>query len=348
MSHTHRVILLTLVGIGLVVCMVIPGIGFAEFNVLHKESATVLPVATSTPVPTVISGTATAAPVCSGPPAMYILLIGSDTRSDDYYAGLADSIRIVRADFVHPGLIVLPFQRDLYVEIPGISSHAGITHGKLERAYFYGNPGVGYYDGPGQGPGLLSATLQQNFGARVDHYVAVNPQTFVRVVDALGGIDIDLPSAVDARSSASHSRDLYFPAGKQHLDGARAQTLARVSPDGEMQRTARQDLLLKALAARILSPSSLPQMPKLVEAFYASVQTDMGAGELARLLCLGSMIAPQQIQSVDFPAQLFTSSRVKDPVVGYTFTWNVDFNMLRRYVQYFNEGTWPQTPLAAP
>ena len=106
---------------------------------------------------------------------MFILLIGSDTRTDNYHAGLSDFIRIVRVDFINPGLTYLAFQRDLYVEIPWISAHSGITHGKLNQAYFYGNPGIGYYDGPGQGPGLLAETLKHNFGVRVDHYLARQP-----------------------------------------------------------------------------------------------------------------------------------------------------------------------------
>ena len=279
---------------------------------------------------------------------MFILLIGSDTRADNYYAGLSDSLRIVRVDFVHPELTHLAFKRDLYVEIPGISAHGGITHGKLNQAYFYGNPGVGYYDGPGQGPGLLAKTLAQNFGARVDHYVAVNDQTFVRVVDTLGGIDVDLPYPIDGRVRRSVDPNRVFPSGPQHLNGYRTMLLARLRPNGDLQQSEVQNLILKALAARILAPSSLPQMPRLIEAFYASVQTDLGAEDIARLLCLGYMLDSEKIAVVDFPAELFTPSSIHDPVLGYTFIWDVDFNVLRAYVQYFNNGSWPQTPLSIP
>ena len=279
---------------------------------------------------------------------MSILLIGSDSRADNYYAGLSDSMRIVRADFVNPGIMFLTFQRDLYVEIPGISAHGGITHGKLNQAYLYGNPGFGYYDGPGQGPGLLAATLEQNFGTHVDHYVAVNTATFVRIIDKLGGIDIDLPHAVDGRVKASRDTNLVFPAGPQHLDGYRTMLLARLRPDGDLERSATQDLILKALAVKILDPSNLPQMPGIVEAFYGSVQTDLTADDIARLLCLGSLVKADKVVAVDFPANMFTGTRVQDPVLGYTFVWDVDFKMLRAYVQYFNQGTWPQTPLATP
>ncbi|HTP00407.1 MAG TPA: LCP family protein [Anaerolineales bacterium] len=349
MSRNQKILISVVALLAVLVCIAAPVFGLPGLDALKKAAEpTVALLMTGTSSPRKSSETATAAPVCSGPREMFILLIGSDTRSDDYYAGLSDSMRVVRVDFVHPGLMMLPYQRDLYVQIPGISNHGGITQGKLDQAYLYGNPGFGYFDGSGQGPGLLAATLQQNFGTRVDHYVAVNLRTFARVVDALGGIDVNLPAAVDGRSRTNRDASLYFPAGLQHLDGLRALALARLRPDGDLQRTARQNVLLEALAAKILSPSSLPDMPKVVEAFYASVQTDMGADEISKLLCLGSMIDPAKIRSVDFPPQLFASGRVKDPVLGYTFVWDVDFNMLRAYVDYFNKGTWPKTPLAAP
>ena len=63
-------------------------------------------------------------------------------------------MRVIRVDFVEPRVQVMTFPRDLYVEIPEIEDHYGITHGKLNQAYLYGNPGYGYYDGPGRGPGL--------------------------------------------------------------------------------------------------------------------------------------------------------------------------------------------------
>lgn len=353
MSHNERIFLSLLVGLGILLCLVVPVVGFASFNVLNKVAvpSPALPLPFSTFVlPTVPApaSTATPAPVCGGPTAMYILLIGSDSRADSYAAGLSDSMRIVRADFVHPGLMYLTFQRDLYVEIPGISSHNGITHGKLNQAYLYGNPGFGYYKGPGQGPGLLAATLKQNFGARIDHYVAINTATFARIVDTLGGIDINLPKAIDGRVAGSRDPNRFFPAGQQHLNGYRTMLLARLRPYGDLERSSTQDLILKALAAQILSPSSLPQMPHLIEAFYSSVQTDMGAEDIARLLCLATMLSPDKIVAVDFPSDLFTGSRVQDPVLGYTFVWDVDFNVLRAYVQYFNNGIWPQSPLAHP
>jgi len=279
---------------------------------------------------------------------MFILLIGSDSRADSYSAGLADSIRVVRADFVNPGLTYLAFPRDLYVEIPGIASHGGITHGKLNQAYLYGNPAFGYFDGPGEGPGLLAITMQQNFGTNVDHFVAVNMEAFVRIIDQLGGLDINLPYTVDGRATRSLDPDRYFPAGPLHLNGYRTMLLARLRPNGDLQRSQVQDLILQALAAKLLSPSTLPKLPGLIESLYRGVQTDLDANSIAQLLCLGSKLKSSDIQPFDFPEGIFTGTRVQDPVLGYTFVWDVDFGVLRQYVQDFNEGAWPTGPIPTP
>jgi LCP family protein required for cell wall assembly len=345
MTRSTRIVLSLMAAFALLVCCALPATGYAGYIILHALGRpTGTPVNTASPLPLTPSATSTPAPVCGGPPVMFILLIGSDTRSNGYATGLADSIRIVRVDFVHPGVMLLSFQRDMYVEIPGISEHGGITHGKLNQAYLYGNSAFGYYDGPGQGPGLLALTMQQNFGTRVDHYTAVNLHTFVRVVDALGGLDITLPAVVDGRSPGFMDPILYFPAGYQHLDGDRTVVLARLRPQGDFQRSTDQDLILRALAAKVLSPAVIPQLPQLIQAFYGSVQTDLGAAELGQLLCLAGMLDPQQdITFHSFPESLFRGVRIDDPVLGRPFVWDVDFNILRAYVGYFNAGTWPET-----
>ena len=131
------------------------------------ETLAVNSTATETPPTT----TATPKPLCGGPPVMNILAVGSDARGDHYLYGLADIIRLVRVDFVNAQVGILEVPRDLWVDIPEISDHYGITQGKLNQAYLYGNKGLGYYDDADQGPGLLARTLNLNFGARPDHYL---------------------------------------------------------------------------------------------------------------------------------------------------------------------------------
>jgi LCP family protein required for cell wall assembly len=303
------------------------------FTITPTSTATLTPTPTLTP-------TVTPRPaLCGGPAAMFILLIGSDTRARGYNAGLADSIRLVRVDFVEPRIQLLSFPRDLYVEIPGIESHGGITHGKLNQAYLYGNPGLNYFDGEGQGPGLLGLTMEHNFGAQVDHYVAVNIQSFARIVDAVGGIDINLPFVVDGRVKGSKNRDVYFEAGKQHLNGYRTMLLARMRPFGDFQRSEVQNLILHALAKKMLRPTMIRKVPELIDVLKESVQTNIGVVEAGQLLCLATKLDEQNIQFVRFPETIFKTGRVQDPVLGNTSILEVDFNVLRIYTQKFNHGT---------
>jgi anionic cell wall polymer biosynthesis LytR-Cps2A-Psr (LCP) family protein len=91
---------------------------------------------------------------------MTVLALGID-GSFDYRYGISDVIRVVRVDFVTPKVTVLSLPRDLWVEIPEIENSYNITHGKLNQAYFYGTPGMGY-----KGPGRAQdqRTLDLNFG----------------------------------------------------------------------------------------------------------------------------------------------------------------------------------------
>ena len=297
---------------------------------------------TQTPTPTITPTATQVPPLCGGPRVMFILLVGSDARRDSYDIGLADAMRLVRVDFVEPSIQVLAFPRDLYVEIPGIEDHNGITHGKLNQAFLYGNPGYNYYDGPGQGPGLLARTLEHNFGAQVDHYVAVNLQTFVRIIDTLGGIDINLPYAVDGRVKGSRDPSRYFSAGEQHLDGYRTMLLARLRPGGDLQRLEIQNLILRALADKLLSPTAVLKFLELIRAFHDSIQTDLGAQEISRLLCLRPRVDPENIDFLSFPETLFKNERVNDRVLGNTSILDADFEVLTRYVKRFSDGEWRQ------
>lgn len=296
--------------------------------------------ATSTPEPTRMPTPTTSPILCGGPSTMSILLIGSDARANNYRAGLADSIRVVRVDFTSPRIQVISFPRDLYVEIPGIADHHGITHGKLNQAYLYGNPGYSYFDGVGQGPGLLALTLEQDFGVHIDHFIAVNLQAFSKMVDALGGIDINLPEPIDGRVKHSKDPNHYFKAGNLHLNGYRTMLLARIRPQGDFQRAQIQNLILQALAKKILTPTALTKVPKMVEMFATSTQTDLNSDAASQLVCLAASLDVSQIEFREFPETLFTSGRVNDPVLGNTSVVNADVKILKFYVQLFNSGVW--------
>src|SRR6266498_5910189 len=190
--------------------------------------------------------------LCGAPPVMNILAIGTDARGDNYSYGLADVIRLVHVDFVNPKVTVLEFPRDLWVEIPDIADNLkGQDHEKLNQAYLYGNRGFGYTDDAAQGPGLLARTLALNFGTQIDHYAAVNMQTFVKIINAVGGIDVNLPKTVDGRTVDDTNNRLLFIAGTHHLDGTRALTLARIRIEGVFARAENQNRVRCALRDKL-------------------------------------------------------------------------------------------------
>jgi LCP family protein required for cell wall assembly len=294
-----------------------------------------------TPVPPVSS-----TPLCGGPRVMNILLIGSDTRGTSYTYGLADVTRVVRVDFVKPSVTMLDFPRDLWVKIPYIASHLnGQDHEKLNQAYLYGNPGDGfhYWDDPSAGPGLLALTLNINFNVHVDHYIAVNMKTFVKMVDAVGGIDVTFKEPV----ALSHNPNLQ--AGIHHLNGTEALEVARNRVDGVFSRGDYQNAILCALHKKLTGPQVITQIPDLINAFQGSVQTDLSPQVMAQLACLGTQLPRENIALYNFPEDLFTGARTHDPVFGKdVFIWKVDFNILQNYVAEFQAGTWPDDPSDQP
>jgi LCP family protein required for cell wall assembly len=245
---------------------------------------------------------------------MTILVVGSDQRGHDYLYGLADTIRIVRVDFTVPNVMVLDIPRDLWVEIPDISDHYGISAGKVNQAYFYGNPGMGYYDGPGEGPGLLARTLELNYGLKVDHYLAMDRETFSRFIDAIGGIDVYLDAKVDFNEGQDGANPEYvLVAGSHHLDGVMALKLASHRYPTTFHRARYQNIVLEAVQAKVLNPAMLIQVPELVSLFTSSVQTDLSPNEINQLVCLGQKLNGENTQFVAFPDDMFSSDRTYDP-----------------------------------
>jgi LCP family protein required for cell wall assembly len=320
------------------------------FKASPSSTLTPRPAILSTPWPTsdssafAIAATSTSITgQCGMPSVMTILAIGSDTRSDKYLYGLADAIRLIRIDTVTPKVTVLEFPRDLWVEIPDIADNLnGQDHEKLNQAYLYGNPGFGYTADPAQGPGLLARTLALNFGTHIDHYAAINMRTFVRIVDTVGGIDVTLLDTVDGRTAEDTNSRLLFSKGENHLDGTRALTLARIRIEGTFARGDNQNMVLCALRKKLTSPSVISSIPDLIKSFQGAVQTDLSPQRLSQLACLGTQLQPSNITFANFPENLFTQDRVHDPVFGKSiFVWNADYEVMREYVQKFNDGTWP-------
>jgi LCP family protein required for cell wall assembly len=252
------------------------------------------PGETPVPLPTlapVALADGSAAPAdCGERGVMRLLVLGSDTRSNDYTTGRADFIRAVRADFSGSGVRMLSVPRDLWVSIPNLAAQ-GITENRVNTAYAYGN----YFQLPGGGPTLMADTLRQDLGLEFDHYLVVNFAAVEAGVNAIGGLDLDLPTDIDGTPQGLP----YFKAGLNHMEGATLLQYIRVRYiDSDLYRIDRQNQVLLAVRAKLLSPEVVPAIPGLVQALSELVLTDLSPAQLANLACLGRSVGLDHLLSL--------------------------------------------------
>lgn len=125
--------------------------------------------------------------------------------------------------------------------------------------------------------------LENMFGVTIDNYIIVNIDAFNQIVDAIGGVDLEVPQDI---KYTDHSGGLYIDlkAGYQHLDGDKAEQFVRFRkyPNGDVDRIAAQQIFLDAFAEKVLSPSIITKLPKLVGILFNSIKTDASLAELSQ------------------------------------------------------------------
>lgn len=237
--------------------------------------------------------------ICNGPDGVRtILVVGTDYRAPDYLYGMGDSIMVLRVDFQNKEVSVMGFPRDLWVQIPDVEEDNGRTHGKLNQAYFFGTEGMGYYDGPGFGAGLMQATFMQNWGFEIDHYIVINMRMFRNVIDAIGGIAVYNSSPVYSfhQNSPKILIGGYFFSGKDALMYARYR-----DPRNVNDRVDRHAMILKGVFEQIFSLSTIPKIPELIGLYKNNILTDMHLAELSQFLCLAARVEKDQILFTRIP-----------------------------------------------
>ncbi len=196
-----------------------------------------------------------------------ILVMGIDQRPGEPIGNSRTDVMLVLS--LDPitrtgGMLSLP--RDLFLPIPGESDmqriNAAFELGELKK--------------PGGGPKLAMDTVQYNLGIRVDHYVIVNFAAVVAVVDAVGGVDIDVPAPIDDEQypDMNYGYDpLHIPAGHIHMNGALALKFARTRHgDSDFERTHRQQQLILALREKVTRLNMLPDLLRQAPALWSQLQ----------------------------------------------------------------------------
>lgn len=194
-----------------------------------------------------------------------ILLIGQDTRNAAQ-KGLTDTLILCTINTQTKRLVMTSFLRDMWVQIPGKS---GGTYGeRINTAY------------PVGGLDRLLNTLTINFGVKVDHAVEIDFSGFQQIVDALGGVEIELTKA-----EAKHMNDQYgwgsrLSEGTRNLTGEEALAYARIRAiDSDIQRSNRQRVVLMKLFEKVKT-MNMTEANKLVNVVVPLITTDMSNSEI--------------------------------------------------------------------
>ena len=194
-----------------------------------------------------------------------ILLIGQDARPGEGRSR-SDSMILVTFNKEEKTITMTSFLRDLYVQIPGYQDN------KLNATYAFG------------GMPLLNSTLEQNFGVQVDGNVEVNFAYFAQVIDALGGVDLELRS--DEAGWINNATGRYvLGAGMMHLDGDQALNYSRIrnlDADADFSRTNRQRKVINALIEEFRS-KNLIELLGMMNEVLPMITTDMSNKEMIDL-----------------------------------------------------------------
>jgi LCP family protein required for cell wall assembly len=192
-----------------------------------------------------------------------VLLLGTDDSPERGAVGRTDTIILATVVPLKPYVGMLSIPRDLWVTVPGVGEQ------RINTAYFFAEANAS-----GSGAGAALQTIRENFGVPVRYYALVHMFGLTSVIDALGGVDIDLASPIGG-----------FPAGTYHLNGEDALNFVRErSSSDDFSRMVRTQILLSAVIKKSISPSHWSSLPQFVYSLTQVVDTNIPIWEWPRLL----------------------------------------------------------------
>lgn len=204
----------------------------------------------------------------AGPQEPYNLLIMGYDRRPGETQYRSDTMLLARVDPVQQKVWLISLPRDYKVQIPGEGT------AKLNAAYSLGQEE------------LAIETIEKLTGQTINHYMGVTFDAFAAVVDAMGGVEIDVPEKIDdweADYTADRSATV-VDAGPQLLDGKHALTFVRSRdyPTGDFQRMINQQTFFRAMADQVAENVTVAELPGMVTKVVPHLKTDMSLLDLLR------------------------------------------------------------------
>lgn len=194
-----------------------------------------------------------------------LLLFGVDSKAGE--AARSDTIMLMRFNPKTHTINQLSIPRDTRVQLPNGS------YDKINAAMFWG------------GPSMAVQAVKQFLGVDVNHVMVVDFTGFPRVVNAVGGVDLNVPKTITTIAGAN-GRTVVFKEGLHHFDGKYAMLYVRIRhayADEDFTRAARQQAFVQALQKKIAQPSNITKLPEIGKKFMSGVATDLTTNQIMEL-----------------------------------------------------------------
>ena len=259
-----------------------------------NQEGTPKAAATSAPVYEVIKGR-----------SWNILLLGSDNDSKYTFPGvLTQVMMVVHVDTVKNTVTMVSIPRDSWVSAPGFGMH------KIDQAFFLGEQQTGKFE---DGIQLARDTIEKDYGITIDRYAWVGLDGFSKVIDTLGGVDIDIehpivddsyPNDVGKSSNAVNTfayKRIYLATGPQHLNGQEALEYVRSRHSdliGDIGRTQRQQQVLEALKLKLNATTIVENFSQLLNDLSGNIYTDLNEAEMLAFANYGRTLLNNPIQHI--------------------------------------------------
>ncbi|OPZ84982.1 MAG: Regulatory protein MsrR [bacterium ADurb.Bin429] len=269
------------------------------------------------------------APPFDGRERVNILVLGVDVSFDNAGAARTDTIKFVSIDLKKPSISVLSIPRDTWVEIPG--HHAG----RINGAYQLG--GHGLAERFALAKATVSGLLSELTGEEVpiDHYVRIQTDSFVKIIDAIGGVHVDVEKRMKYDDP---SQDLHIDLhpGPQFLDGYNAMCYARFRMDweGDYGRIRRQDQLMQALVEEVKTPEAQQKLARKMGLLMSLIRTDIPEEDLLAVKRIVDQVGMAGIHAATLPT--VPTKKGRADVVEIE-----DFEMARQTVSEVLHGARP-------
>lgn len=235
-----------------------------------------------------------------------ILFIGVDDSDKREYNSGARSDALILATFneAAKSIKLISIPRDSYVYVPERGRDDKITH-----AHAFG------------GPAATIETVEELFDIPIDYYVKMNFNAFIDVVDALGGIEVEVPYNLTEMDSKDRKGAIKLQEGLQELNGEEALALARTrKKDSDIERGKRQQEILKAIINKAVSAKAVTKYADVIEAVGDNMTTDLSFNNMKSFIDYATAGTSLQIETYTLKGE--------DTYIGGVYYYQLDDNEL--------------------